>query len=120
MEDYLAHGRDRLILSIEIDRPARGAYLTQRRPHSHSYSVMAVAAADVGGIVRVAAAGLAPSAVRLAGVEEALAHGASAADAAARAGEGVEPQDDALASAWYRREVLPVLTSRVIEQLQGG
>ena len=77
MEDYLANGRDRLILSIEIDRPARGAYLTQRRPHSHSYSVMAVAAADVGGIVRVAAAGVGPAAVRLAGVEEALAHGAS-------------------------------------------
>ena len=120
VEDYLAHGRDRLILSIEFDRPGRGAYLSQRRPHSHSYSVMAVAAAEVDGAVRVAAAGLAPSAVRLTRVEEALAGGASAADAAARAGEGIEPQDDALASGWYRREVLPVLTSRVIEQLQGG
>ena len=120
VEDYLAHGRNRLVLSIEVDRPARGAYLTQRRPHSHSYSVMAVAAAEVGGAVRVAAAGVAPSAVRLTGVEEALANGGSAADAAVRAGEGIEPADDALASAWYRREVLPVLTARVIEQLQGG
>lgn len=120
VEDYLAHGRDRLVLSVEIDRPVRGAYLTQRRPHSHSYSVMAVAAADVGGVVRVAAAGVAPSAVRLLGVEEALANGGSAADAAARAGAGLEPPDDALASAWYRREVLPVLTARVIQQLQGG
>ena len=120
LEDYLANGRDRLVLSIELDRPARGAYLTQRRPHSHSYSVMAVAAADVGGTVRLAAAGVARTAVRLAGVEEALANGSPAADAAARAGEGIQPQDDALASAWYRREVLPVLTARVIEQLQGG
>jgi CO/xanthine dehydrogenase FAD-binding subunit len=120
VEDYLAHGRGRLVLSIEVDRPARGAYLTQRRPHSHSYSVMAVAAAEAGGAVRVAAAGVAPTAVRLTGVEEALANGSSAADAAVRAGEGIEPQDDALASAWYRREVLPVLTARVIDQLQGG
>jgi CO/xanthine dehydrogenase FAD-binding subunit len=32
----------------------------------------------------------------------------------------LDPHDDALASAWYRREVLPVLVARAIEQLQGG
>ncbi len=120
VQDYLAGSRDRLVLSIEVDRPARGAYITQRRPHSHSYSVMAVAAAEVDGTVRIAAAGVAPHAVSLTSVEEALAGGASPADAAARATEGVQPVDDALASAWYRREVLPVLVTRVIEQLQGG
>jgi CO/xanthine dehydrogenase FAD-binding subunit len=108
------------VLGIEVDRPTRAAYITQRRPHSHSYSVMAVAAAELDGTVRMAAAGVAPHAVRLTGVEQALAAGASAADAAARATEGVEPHDDALASAWYRREVLPVLVARAIEQLQGG
>jgi CO/xanthine dehydrogenase FAD-binding subunit len=120
VDEYLAGPRDRLVLSIEVDRPARAAYITQRRPHSHSYSVMAIAAAEVDGTVRMAAAGVAPHAVRLTGVEQALAGGASPADAAARATEGVEPHDDALASAWYRREVLPVLVARVIEQLQGG
>jgi CO/xanthine dehydrogenase FAD-binding subunit len=120
VDEYLAGARDRLVLSIEVDRPARAAYITQRRPHSHSYSVMAIAAAEVDGTVRMAAAGVAPHAVRLTGVEQALAGGASPADAAARATEGVEPHDDALASAWYRREVLPVLVARVIEQLQGG
>ena len=120
IEEYLAGDRDRLVLSIEVDRPTRGVYLTQRRPHSHSYSVMAVAGAEVDGTVRIAAAGVAPHAVRLTGVERALAGDGSPADAAARATEGVEPHDDALASAWYRREVLPVLVARVIEQLQGG
>jgi CO/xanthine dehydrogenase FAD-binding subunit len=120
VDEYLAGARDRLVLSIEVDRPTRGAYITQRRPHSHSYSVMAIAAAEVDGTVRMAAAGVAPYAVRLTRVEQALADGASPADAAARATEGVEPHDDALASAWYRREVLPVLVARVIEQLQGG
>ena len=120
VEEYLAGGRDRLVLSIEVDRPTRGAYITQRRAHSHSYSVVAIAAAEVDGAVRVAAAGVAPYAVRLAGVEEALASGAAGADAAARSTDGVDPHDDALASAWYRREVLPVLVARAIEQLQGG
>lgn len=120
VDDYLAGARDRLVLSVEVDRPTRAAYITQRRPHSHSYSVMAVAAAEVDGTVRIAAAGVAPHAVRLTSVEQALARGASPADAAARATERVEPHDDALASAWYRREVLPVLVARVIEQLQGG
>jgi CO/xanthine dehydrogenase FAD-binding subunit len=120
VEDYLAGDRDRLVLSIEVDRPARGAYVTQRRAHSHSYSVMAVACAEVDGAIRTAAAGVAPHAVRLAAVDEALAAGGSAAEAAARATEGVAPGDDALASAWYRREVLPVLVARAIERLQGG
>jgi carbon-monoxide dehydrogenase medium subunit len=120
VDEYLAGARDRLVLGIEVDRPARAAYVTQRRPHSHSYSVMAVAAAEVDGTVRVAAAGVARHAVRLTSVEQALADGTSPADAAARATEGVEPHDDALASAWYRREVLPVLVARAIEQLQGG
>jgi carbon-monoxide dehydrogenase medium subunit len=120
VEEYLAGTRDRLVLSIEVDRPTRGAYVTQRRPHSHSYSVIAVAAAEVDGTVRIAAAGVAPHAVRLTGVEQALADGAAPADAAARATEGVQPHDDALASAWYRGEVLPVLVARTIEQLQGG
>jgi carbon-monoxide dehydrogenase medium subunit len=81
---------------------------------------MAVAAAETDGAVRLAAAGVAPYAVRLTTVEEALAGGASPADAAAHAIDGIDPYDDALASAWYRREVLPVLVARVIEQLQEG
>jgi carbon-monoxide dehydrogenase medium subunit len=81
---------------------------------------MSVAAVVLDGAVRVAAGGVAPHAVRLAAVEEALAGGASVTDAAARATDGIEPHDDALASSWYRREVLPVLVARAIEQLQGG
>jgi CO/xanthine dehydrogenase FAD-binding subunit len=122
VEDYLAGTGDgrRLVLSIEVDRPARGAFVSQRRAHSHSYSVLAVACAEVGGTIRTAAAGVGPHAVALTGVDAALAAGEPIAQAAARSIEGVEPQDDALASAWYRREVLPVLVTRALEQLQGG
>jgi CO/xanthine dehydrogenase FAD-binding subunit len=70
--------------------------------------------------VRVAAGGVAPRAVRLEAVERALAGGASAGEAAAAAGEGIDPPDDAVATSWYRREVLPVLVTRALQKLQGG
>ncbi len=117
VEEFLASSESRLVLSIETPRPARGAYITQRRPHSHSYSVIAVAAAEVEGTLRLAAAGVGSHAVRLRAVEAALAEGAEPAQAAVRAGEDTDPQADALASAWYRAEILPVLVSRVLEQL---
>jgi aerobic carbon-monoxide dehydrogenase medium subunit len=70
--------------------------------------------------VRVAAAGVGPIAVRLGSVERALAAGAAPEEAAGAALEGLQPPDDALASSWYRHEVLPVLLRRAIVQLQGG
>lgn len=110
----------RLVLSIELDKPSHSAYLSQRRRHAHSYAVMTVACAETADGVRVAAGGVAPRAVRLQAVERALADGASAADAGARATEGIDPHDDALASAWYRRSVIPTLVTRALEQMRGG
>jgi CO/xanthine dehydrogenase FAD-binding subunit len=120
IDEFLGRDEPRLVLGVSFERPARAAYLSQRRPHAHSYAVMAVACAETGDGVRVAAAGVAPRAVRLGGVEEALAGGASPADAAAKAVDGLEPPDDALASSWYRTEVLPTLVRRALEQLQGA
>jgi CO/xanthine dehydrogenase FAD-binding subunit len=81
---------------------------------------MAVACAELADGVRVAAAGVAPRAVRLRAVERALADGAAAEQASAEALDGLEPEDDALASSWYRQEVLPVLVRRAITQLRGA
>ena len=78
--------------------PKRAAATAVRRPHAHAYSVLAVAAAETAGGVRVAILGAGARAVRAAAVEQALAGGASAAAAAARALDGLEPADDALAS----------------------
>lgn len=119
IDDFLAGDEPRLVLGVEFERPQRAAYLSQRRPHAHSYAVMAVACAETGDGVRVAAAGVAPRAVRLHGVEEALAAG-GAADAADKAVDGLDPPDDALGSSWYRKQVLPVLVRRALQQLQGA
>lgn len=124
VEEFLAvlDREPRLVLSVELpERPRRAAYLSQRRPHAHSYAVMGAACAEVRDGIRVAAGGAAPRAVRLTAVERALAGGADAGEAAAAALDGLpRPPDDALASSWYRLEVLPVLLRRVITQLQGG
>jgi len=119
IDDFLAAGPGgRLVLAIEVDAPKRAASAAVRRPHAHAYSVLAVAAAEMANGVRVAILGAAPNARRAVSVESALAAGASAADAAAKALDDVEPQDDALASAWYRRQVLPGLVERALEGLQ--
>jgi carbon-monoxide dehydrogenase medium subunit len=81
---------------------------------------MSVACAETSDRVRVAVGGVGPRAVRLPGVERALADGAAPAEAAAKTLDDIEPQDDALASAWYRRTVLPTFVTRALEQLRGG
>jgi CO/xanthine dehydrogenase FAD-binding subunit len=120
VEDFLEGGEPNLVLAIEVDRPDRASYLSQRRPHAHSYAVMAVACAETAGSVRVAAGGVGSRATRLESVERALADGAASAEAAAKALDDVDPPDDALASALYRRTVLPTLIARALEQLRGG
>ena len=122
IDDFLARGADdaRLVLAIELERPRRAGYISQRRAHAHSYAVMSVACAETSEGTRVAAGGLGLEPQRLTGVERALAEGAAPAESAAQAQDEVQPRDDALASAWYRRVVLPTLVTRVLEQMQGG
>jgi CO/xanthine dehydrogenase FAD-binding subunit len=122
VETFLAGQRTqpRLVLAVELAPPRRAVFVSQRRPHAHSYAVMSVACAEADGSLRIAAGGVAPTAVRLTAVEGALADGAARREAAASAIEGVDPPDDALASGWYRRQVLPTLVTRALEQLQGA
>jgi aerobic carbon-monoxide dehydrogenase medium subunit len=79
--------------------------------------MLAVTAVRGGDGVRVAASGVGERSQRLKGVESALAGGASAADAAAHAAEGLDLPTDALASAWYREQMLPLLVQRALGQL---
>lgn len=122
IDDFLSalDSEPRLVLSVELEQPSRSTYLSQRRRHAHSYAVMTVACTETPDGVRVAAGGVAPRAVRLQAVEQALADGAPSADAGAKAIEGIDPPNDALASAWYRRSVLPTLVTRALGQMRGG
>jgi CO/xanthine dehydrogenase FAD-binding subunit len=114
---FLEKGTGRLVLSFEVPTGQPFGYARLDRPHTHSFTMLAVSAVRGSGGVRVAASGVGERSQRLPGVESALAGGASAADAAAHAAEGLDLPTDALASAWYREQMLPLLVQRALGQL---
>jgi CO/xanthine dehydrogenase FAD-binding subunit len=101
--------RRRLVLAIELRRPQRGAHAALRRPHSHGYTALAVSAALTGDGLRLAAAGLGPHGVRLRSVDDPV-----------PVDEDSSAATDALASDWYRREMVPVLVRRCLAQLEAA
>jgi CO/xanthine dehydrogenase FAD-binding subunit len=116
VEDFLSDDpASRLVLEIELDGSRTGAWAALARPHAHSYTPLAVAAsvAADGSDLRVAATGAAPHAVRLRAVESAGLDGDPK-----RALDDVTLVDDALASAWYREKMLPVLVARAFTRLK--
>lgn len=117
VEQFLQNGGSRLVVSIDVPGGQPFGYARLDRPHTHHYTMLAVTAVRSADGVRVAASGVGPRARRLHAVEAALASGASAADAAAHAAEGLELPTDALASAWYREQMLPLLVERALGQL---
>ena len=116
IEEFLAHRDGRLVLDVSFEKPAASAFAVLEYPHTHEYTVLAVSGVRTAdGTVRLAATGLAGTGARLRGAE------ASAADpeaAGAAAVGDVTFADDALASAWYREQTLPVLVRRVLAQLE--
>jgi aerobic carbon-monoxide dehydrogenase medium subunit len=104
-----------LLTEIRVPRVERGVYLKFQRTARDWATVGVAATAD--GSTRVALASMGPTPLRARGVEEALAGGASPADAAARAAEGTEPPSDVSASSEYRAHLAQVLVRRALEQL---
>jgi len=130
LEEFLA-GRERgtlpgLITGVQVSRPANPADFRFRkvsRVKPKGIAVMSIAAhlpAQGGRIMqaRVAYGAMAPVPVRARGVERALEGktlDAAAIQAAQQAAlEGCRPATDAIASEWYRREVLPVHLGRLL------
>jgi aerobic carbon-monoxide dehydrogenase medium subunit len=106
LEGFLDDHAGRLLLDVSFEEPSAGAFAAIDYPHTHEYTVLAVSGARTAdGTVRLAATGLADHA-RL------LPDDPAAAAAAVRLG------DDALASAWYREQTLPVLMRRVLADLE--
>jgi CO/xanthine dehydrogenase FAD-binding subunit len=116
LEEFLANRSGRLVLDVSYDEPAAGAFVALDRPHTHEYTALAVSAARLStGSVRLAATGAGGVGARLASAEAAASDPEAAGEAALK---DVSPHDDALASAWYRSKVLPVLVRRALTELQ--
>jgi xanthine dehydrogenase small subunit len=129
IEQFL-QSRDRtgggLVAMVTVPRPASPDAFRFRkvsRVKPKGVSVLSIAAhLPVGGgrlsDVRVAYGAMAPTPIRARAVERALEgrslDASGIAPALAAAAEGTSPATDALASAWYRREVLPVHLRRLL------
>ena len=115
VEDFLAGDRGgRLVLSIEYDRPTgKTAAEMMRRRHAHSYAIANVAACESNGDLRVGISGVGPLAVRARSVEQSR-------NRRRRAERRRSRSSDALASADYRRKMLPLLVRRALDQLESA
>ena len=110
LEDFLPKRKHHLLLSVSFEEPAAGAFAGLDRPHTHDYTALAVSGARAAdGTIRLAATGAGSHGQRLPSAEGGDANAAL---------NDVTPHDDALASAWYRSKVLPVLVRRVLDQLK--
>jgi aerobic carbon-monoxide dehydrogenase medium subunit len=110
LEDFLPNRHERLVLSVSFEEPAAGTFAGLDRPHTHDYTALAVSGArGADGTLRLAATGAGSHGQRLPSAEGGDAEAAL---------DDVTPHDDALASAWYRKKVLPVLVRRVLTALE--
>jgi CO/xanthine dehydrogenase FAD-binding subunit len=114
VEDFLASDRGgRLVLEIEYDRPiGKWSAQTLRRRHAHSYAIANVAICSSGDGIRVGVSGISPVAVRCRSVEQSR----DAEDVL----KDVDPVDDAVATAGYRRRMLTVLVRRALDEVESS
>jgi carbon-monoxide dehydrogenase medium subunit len=115
VEDFLAgdNRQGRLVLEIELDQPSgKWAAETMRRRHAHSYAIANVAVASEGDGLRIGVSGVGATAVRARAAEQSH----NAEDIL----QDVQPVDDAVASAAYRRKMLPVLLRRALDHLENS
>ena len=111
-----ALARQEMLTEVRIPKVAAGTYLKHVR-RAHDWATVGVAAARVDGRVQIGLTSMGPTPLRAYAVEEALAGGASPADAAAHTAEGTEPPGDVSASSEYRAHLAQVLVRRAIDAL---
>jgi aerobic carbon-monoxide dehydrogenase medium subunit len=110
-------GPQDLLTEIRVPKTGAVGWSYQKfNPRAQDWAVVGVAAVRRNGGTSVALTNMGPTPLRAGGVEEALAGGAGAADAAERALDGTSAPDDALASADYRRHLAKVLVRRAVEE----
>ena len=113
LEDFLAKRGERLLLSVSFDEPAAGAFAGLDRP-TRTITRRSRCRAHARRTGR--SAWRRQELVRTDTAP--IGRGAADPPAGDAALNDVTPHDDALASAWYRTKVLPVLVRRVLTELK--
>jgi len=105
-----------LLTEIRVPKVEGGRYLKHVR-RQQDWATVGVAAARLNGDVHVGLAAMGPTPLRARAVEQAVAGGASPADAAEHAVEGADPPSDVSGSSEYRAHLARVLTRQALEQI---
>jgi aerobic carbon-monoxide dehydrogenase medium subunit len=112
---------DEMITEIRVPKLGGAGWSYQKfHNRAQDWAVVGVAAVASNGGARVALTTMGETPIRARGVEEALASGSSAADAAERADEGTSPPSDPFGTAEYRKALAKVLTRRALEMTLSG
>ncbi len=106
---------DELLTEIRVPKLPGAGYSYQKFQRRAQDWATVGAVAVRNGSTRVALVHMAPVPMRAAGVEAALAGGASVADAANHATDGTDPSGDLNASVEYREHLARVLVRRALE-----
>jgi carbon-monoxide dehydrogenase medium subunit len=110
---------DEMITEVQVPKTGGAGWSFQKfNRRAQDWAIVGVAAVH-DGTTGISLVNMGPTPLRATAVEQALAQGASIADAAALAAEGTEPTDDVNASAGYRRHLARVLVRRALEEAAG-
>ena len=117
LETAMAPGE--LLTEIRVPKTSGGWSFQKFNRRAQDWAIVGVAAV-VDGTPRVALVNMGSTPLRARGVEAALSGGATPADAAERAGDGLDPPADLQASAEYRNHLARVLVRRALEEATAG
>ncbi|MBU3701289.1 MAG: xanthine dehydrogenase family protein subunit M [Acidimicrobiia bacterium] len=108
---------DELMTEIRIPKLAADGWSFQKfNRRAQDWAIVGVAAVRAGDDTGVALVNMGSTPLMATAVVDAVRSGASAADAAAVAAEGTEPQNDINASVEYREHLARVLVRRALEE----
>jgi carbon-monoxide dehydrogenase medium subunit len=107
---------DEVLTEIRIPKGGDAGFGFQKfTRRAQDWAIVGVAVQRSNGGAGVGLVNMGSAPLRASAVEEALAGGASAADAAQKAADGTEPPSDLNGSADYRRHLVKVLVRRALE-----
>jgi len=107
---------DELLVEVRVPKTSGGWSFQKFNRRAQDWAIVGCAVAEVSGAVGVGLVNMASVPVRATAVEEALASGATADDAAALAAEGTEPPADIHGSSEYRAHLARVLVGRALAE----
>jgi aerobic carbon-monoxide dehydrogenase medium subunit len=114
-----ALGPEEVLTEIRVPALTGGWSYVKFHRRSQDWATVGVAALQANGGVRVALTNMGATPLRAAAVEQAIAGGADAATAAARAAEGTDPPNDTSGTPEFRRHLVTVLTRRALVESLG-